>query len=96
MKFDISEISGILKRELQPYQARLDVARVGRVVEVGDGIARIYGLDHAMAGEMLGPMLLSIHNLTYYQRLLADARAAIEADRFEDFRRKKLDGWKTR
>ena len=46
-----------------------------------------------MAGEMLGPILLSIHNLTYYQRLLADARAAIEADRFEEFRLEKLRGW---
>jgi queuine tRNA-ribosyltransferase len=34
------------------------------------------------ASEMLGPMLLSIHNLTYYQRLLADARRAIAEDRF--------------
>ena len=47
-----------------------------------------------MAGEMLGPILLSIHNLTYYQRLLADARAAIETDRFEEFRPAKLRGWK--
>ena len=46
-----------------------------------------------MAGEMLGPILLSIHNLTYYQRLLADARAAIEADCFEDLRREKLRRW---
>ena len=46
-----------------------------------------------MAGEMLGPILLSIHNVTYYQRLLADARAAIEADRFEDFLAGKLRGW---
>ncbi len=46
-----------------------------------------------MAREMLGPILLSIHNLTYYQRLLADARAAIAADRFEEFRREKLRGW---
>ena len=46
-----------------------------------------------MAGEMLGPILLSIHNLTYYQRLLADAREAIEADRFEEFRLEKLRGW---
>jgi queuine tRNA-ribosyltransferase len=46
-----------------------------------------------MAREMLGPTLLSIHNLTYYQRLLADARAAIEADRFEPFRREKLQNW---
>ncbi len=42
---------------------------------------------------MLGPTLLSIHNLTYYQRLLADARRAIEADRFEEFRVGKMRGW---
>lgn len=41
-----------------------------------------------MSAEMLGPILLSIHNLTYYQRLLAAARVAIEEDRFEEFRRK--------
>lgn len=46
-----------------------------------------------MAREMLGPTLLSIHNLTYYQRLLADARLAIEQDRFEEFRLGKLRGW---
>jgi queuine tRNA-ribosyltransferase len=46
-----------------------------------------------MAREMLGPTLLSIHNLTYYQRLLADARSAIERDQFEPFRRAKLAGW---
>lgn len=39
-----------------------------------------------MAREMLGPILLSIHNLSYYQRLLAGAREAIENDRFVDFR----------
>ena len=47
-----------------------------------------------MAGEMLGPILVSLHNLQYYQRLLADARKAIEADGFEEFRQKKLAGWK--
>jgi queuine tRNA-ribosyltransferase len=46
-----------------------------------------------MAGEMLGPILLSIHNLTYYQRLLAGARAAIEAGRFEQFVAEKMRGW---
>lgn len=46
-----------------------------------------------MAGEMLGPTLLSIHNLTYYQRLLREARKAIEADAFEEFREAKLRGW---
>jgi queuine tRNA-ribosyltransferase len=46
-----------------------------------------------MAREMLGPTLLSIHNLTYYQRLLAGARAAIETDRFEEFYTEKMRGW---
>jgi queuine tRNA-ribosyltransferase len=45
------------------------------------------------AGEMLGPILASIHNLTYYQRLLAEARTAIEADAFAEFREAKLRGW---
>ncbi|MEN6425893.1 MAG: F0F1 ATP synthase subunit alpha [Phycisphaerales bacterium] len=53
MKLDINEITGILKREISQYEARLDVTKVGRVVEVGDGIARIYGLQDAQAGEML-------------------------------------------
>ena len=46
-----------------------------------------------MAGEMLGPILLSLHNLTYYQRLLAGAREAIARDRFEAYRREKMQGW---
>jgi len=46
-----------------------------------------------MAHEMLGPTLLTIHNLTYYQRLMADARRAIEADQFEQFQQQKFAGW---
>ncbi len=45
------------------------------------------------AKEMLGPILLSIHNLTYYQRLMAEAREAISSDAFEDFRQAKMAGW---
>ena len=44
--------------------------------------------------EMLGPMLLSIHNLTYYQRLLADAREAIAEDRLAAFIDERRRGWK--
>ena len=46
-----------------------------------------------MADEMLGPILLSIHNITYYQRLLADARAAIAEDRFMRFYEDRTRGW---
>jgi queuine tRNA-ribosyltransferase len=45
------------------------------------------------AGEMLGPVLLSIHNLTYYQRLLAGARQAIAEDRFMAFYEERRRGW---
>lgn len=45
------------------------------------------------AKEMLGPILTSIHNLTYYQRLMAEAREAIAEDRFEAFRAEKHRGW---
>jgi F-type H+-transporting ATPase subunit alpha len=47
------EISEIIKRQLQGYEAEVDLQEAGRVIEVGDGIARIYGLDKALAGELL-------------------------------------------
>jgi queuine tRNA-ribosyltransferase len=45
-----------------------------------------------MAGEMLGPMLVTMHNLTYYQRLMAEARQAIREARFGAFAQRKLQG----
>jgi queuine tRNA-ribosyltransferase len=42
---------------------------------------------------MLGPILLSSHNLTYYQGLVRDARIAIESDGFVDFFRERIEGW---
>ena len=48
-----------------------------------------------MAEEMLGPMLVSAHNITYYQRLVADARRAIEGNRFLEFLEEKRRGWGT-
>ena len=53
MEFDVSEISGILKNQISQYKNKLDISKVGQVVEVGDGIARIYGLSEAMVGEIL-------------------------------------------
>jgi queuine tRNA-ribosyltransferase len=46
-----------------------------------------------MAGEMLGPILLTAHNLTYYQRLMSGARAAIAEHRYLDFFSAKMQGW---
>jgi F-type H+-transporting ATPase subunit alpha len=53
MKFQADEIASVLKEEIAQYHATLDVAEVGKVLEVGDGVAQIYGLSKAMAGEML-------------------------------------------
>lgn len=46
------------------------------------------------AREMLGPILLSMHNITYYQRLMAAARAAIETGTFVEFCDAKFEGWR--
>jgi F-type H+-transporting ATPase subunit alpha len=53
MKFKIDEITSVIQQEISQYQTHLDVTQVGKVIEIGDGIARIYGLRGAMAGEML-------------------------------------------
>ena len=53
MKFKVEEITSVIKQEIAQYRNELDVAEVGRVLEVGDGIARIYGLANAMSGELL-------------------------------------------
>ena len=53
MKFRVDEISSVITEEIRQYRGRVDVAEVGKVLEVGDGIARVYGLSNAMAGERL-------------------------------------------
>ncbi|MEN6460192.1 MAG: F0F1 ATP synthase subunit alpha [Syntrophomonas sp.] len=47
------EISAILKEQIERYQSEVEVSNVGSVIYVGDGIARVYGLRGAMAGELL-------------------------------------------
>lgn len=47
------EISSVIKEQIKGYKTKLDVSEVGTVIQVGDGIARVYGLDNAMSGELL-------------------------------------------
>ena len=47
------EVSLALQQELERYRSQIRLDSVGRVIQVGDGIARLYGLDDAMAGELL-------------------------------------------
>jgi F-type H+-transporting ATPase subunit alpha len=53
MDIKTDEITAILKQQLAGYEKAIDVSEVGTVLSVGDGIARIYGLDKAMAGELV-------------------------------------------
>ena len=53
MKFKVDEIASVITEEIRRYRTDIDLAEVGKVLEVGDGIARIYGLTGAMAGERL-------------------------------------------
>jgi len=48
-----AEITDILRREIKEYGREIDVAETGTVLSIGDGIARVYGLDSAMAGELV-------------------------------------------
>jgi len=57
------------------------------------GYSRGYLRHLFMAEEMLGPILLSLHNITYYQRLMSEARAAIAQDRFTAYCAEKALGW---
>src|SRR3972149_85602 len=80
------EISEIIKRQLAGYEAEVDVQEVGRVIGVGDGIARVYGLEQAMAGELLqfpGDVVGMVLNLERDQVgavLLGEDRAIKEGD----------------
>jgi F-type H+-transporting ATPase subunit alpha len=53
VKIKTDEITSVIKQEIEQFSSELEITQVGRVVEVGDGIARIYGLSQAMAGELL-------------------------------------------
>ncbi|MEM7807169.1 MAG: F0F1 ATP synthase subunit alpha [Planctomycetota bacterium] len=66
MAINVSEITSVLKREISDFEDRLKVSEVGTVIEVGDGIARVYGLKNAMAGELLefeGGVIGQVFNL---------------------------------
>ena len=53
MKFKADEIASVIQKEIEGFEAQIDVREVGQVLQVGDGIARVYGLSGVMAGEMV-------------------------------------------
>src|SRR5512135_1908916 len=53
MEIKVDEISELLKKQITDFEKKVDVSEVGSVISVGDGIARVYGLDKCMASELL-------------------------------------------
>ena len=86
MKIRPEEISNLIKTEIQNYKKSLDIKTSGSVVEVGDGIARIYGLSNAKAGELLEfasgvrGMALNLEENNVGAVILGDASSVKEGD----------------
>ena len=53
MKINASEISSILQQQIKDYEQKVNITEEGTVLSAGDGIALVYGLKNAMAGELL-------------------------------------------
>ncbi len=86
MAIDSSKITGILRETLKNYASKLDLRETGYVMQVGDGIARVYGLDKAVYGELVGfphsihGMVLNLENDNVGCILLGDATLTSEGD----------------
>ena len=53
MEIRPEEITSIIKKQIEGFEKSIDVSEVGEVIQVGDGVARVYGLDNVMAGELV-------------------------------------------
>ena len=89
MKIKTDEIASVIRQEIQQFSSQLEVSEVGRVIEIGDGIARVYGLSNAMAGELLefqsdkGAVMGQVFNLeedTVGAVIYGDYKAVKEGD----------------
>jgi len=87
MKIKTEEIKSIIKKEIEGYKNELDVSEVGTVIMVGDGIARVHGLENAMSAEMLEfangaqGMVLNLEEDTIGVAILGDYLTIQEGDR---------------
>ena len=77
--------NAIHERDPRPLQADIETPY--------SHLSRAYLRHLFKAKEMLGPILLSLHNLTYYQQLMQKAREAIANDCFLDFHQQHMSGW---
>jgi F-type H+-transporting ATPase subunit alpha len=82
----VDELSKILKQKLESYQKKLDISEVGTVIAVGDGVAKVYGLENALSGELvefpgsLYGMVLNLEESTVGVVIFGDDRHIKEGD----------------
>ena len=65
MRFKADEIVSVLEQEISQFKDRIAVQEIGRVLEIGDGIARVYGLANAMNGEMVEFIRTGVRGLVF-------------------------------
>src|SRR3954462_14089941 len=87
MDIKAEEISKIIREQIGSFAVDVDVAEVGSIISIGDGIARVHGVDNAMAGEMLEfghgifGIALNLEEESVGAVLLGDFTAIKEGDR---------------
>src|SRR6476661_4994333 len=98
MSFRPEEVSAVLAQELERYEAKLETKSVGTVLSVGDGIARLWGLEDAMAGELLKfpgdvtGMVLNLEEDNVGAVLFGSDKNIKEGDRVENALGQPIDG----
>ena len=86
MQINPSEVTKILKEQIKKFGEKAEIAEVGQVLSVGDGIARVYGLDNVQAGEMVEfsdgskGMVLNLENDNVGVVIFGDDRHIKEGD----------------
>ena len=86
MELRAEEITRILKDQIENYESRVEVAETGTILSVGDGIARVHGLDNAVAGELLefpggiSAMVLNLESDNVGAAIMGDDKLLREGD----------------
>ncbi|MGB0645543.1 MAG: F0F1 ATP synthase subunit alpha [Bradymonadia bacterium] len=86
MEIKVEEISRIIRQQIEDYDRKVEVSETGTVLSAGDGVARVYGLENAMAGELVEfsggvqGMVLNLESDNVGCALLGDATAIKEGD----------------
>ncbi|NDE19533.1 MAG: F0F1 ATP synthase subunit alpha, partial [Alphaproteobacteria bacterium] len=86
MEFRVEEFSNVLQKKIEGFKSSAELKEVGEVIKIGDGIAKVYGLDNVQAGEMVEfssgvkGMVLNLETDTVGVVIMGDDRAVMQGD----------------